>query len=308
MIVIEQLITDFTASNIPETYNEYNPATTYTYENYTSLTNDSTVRKGFYYYRSLTTGNIGNDPELTEGKYWTKIGISNRKAMLDQESLSKSESTSDIVVEYIRGSKNALALGYIEATSLKIEYLDLLDIPIPEYTQIISLVSNKGITDFVKIIYVPYQVTKDYMIYLPLKRIGKKIRITLVPLVLTGYARCGFLVSGIAIDMGATSDGVPIAYQSYSIVERDVWGKATINKRAIQKEHSFNTYIDKALFASTQKDIISLYDKIVCFVIDESDLNLGFENLVTLGNIQKATPTAERKNKNIITWSVIESL
>jgi hypothetical protein len=88
MKFIKQGLTSFEDSNITQLYNDWNESITYTYESEDSLTNASVVRYRGYYYRSLTDGNEGNNPEETENEYWVKWQVANTFAMLDHKSLT----------------------------------------------------------------------------------------------------------------------------------------------------------------------------------------------------------------------------
>ena len=86
-LIVEQEILSFVNTNIEEEYPEYNPSTTYTYEE--TPTSASVVRVGGFFYRSVAEDNTENDPIETEGVWWTKYSTSNTYAMLDQKSLTK---------------------------------------------------------------------------------------------------------------------------------------------------------------------------------------------------------------------------
>ena len=93
MIILPQQIESFTSSTLHDDFSEYNPDTTYTYESdETNLTNASVVRYGTFYWRSFVTSNEENEPK--EGSaFWSKYGVSNKQAMLDLRSQTKSTTT-----------------------------------------------------------------------------------------------------------------------------------------------------------------------------------------------------------------------
>jgi len=125
MDYLRQEIIAFQYVNIPATWADYNPATTYTLEDSTSLTDDSVALYDNYYYRSLVTGNLGFTP--TDPKYlgtkWMKWQVSNRYAMIDLSAQSKSIVVGgDLIVEFARGDIETLGIGNFEATDVIIEH------------------------------------------------------------------------------------------------------------------------------------------------------------------------------------------
>lgn len=92
MKLLPQQITDFTYSNLLEDYPIYDENTTYIYEDLPSA--NSVARYGTYYWKSVTNNNLGNTPS-EDSKFWSRLSVSNRNAMLDQKSTSKSSTKAD---------------------------------------------------------------------------------------------------------------------------------------------------------------------------------------------------------------------
>lgn len=308
MIYIQQQIENWLTSNIIQTYPDYNPATTYIKEDITTPSNSSVVRYDGYYWRSLTNANIGNDPEETEGVYWNKWKVSNTYAMLDQKSLTKTTDIGDdIVVEFVRNQIDSLGLGYLETSSIKIEHFDELGAIIDSATQEINFSVNEEVYDLWSYMYAPYSEKIDRGIYFPIPPIGYKVKVTIGQLGSTGQAACGFLIAGEGVDMGETLDEVGFNFNSFASAETDAFGNLNIIRRDVQDLVDFETAIDRAENPRVRRRIKGIYDEIVLFVIDPSS-DSDFENMITLGKIQDASTVGRVMSKNIISWSVMESI
>lgn len=363
MIIVEQQITDFLYTNIPQLYNDWGDATTYTYEELTILTSASVVRYGNFYWRSIAELNLGNNPEETEGIWWVKYSPSNRYAMIDQQSLTSTisshtqaeadylstdtqtdipldslvwdvannkmykavvstndlpnsdftdeslwENKSDIIVEFERGFIDTLALGYMETSKVTIKHYDGLGAIIPEATQEIEYTVNENIYDLIDYIYQPYATGLDHTEIIYLKPIGQKVRVAIERNTILSRASCGFMVAGRQIDMGITKNNIPFSFNSYTTIEKDKFGTAKITRRNIEEQATFITYIDKINFSRDKRKIKDLDGKVVLFAMDENGANKGFEFLVTFGIIRNFSMIAEVAEKNIINWTVEETI
>ena len=63
MYYIKQELTEFTSTNLTDTYSDWSPTTTYIVEPDNALTSASIARFGAYYYRSVTSTNLNFNPE-----------------------------------------------------------------------------------------------------------------------------------------------------------------------------------------------------------------------------------------------------
>jgi hypothetical protein len=307
MKYIKQEIENFISINITEDFNEWDELTTYTYENESSLTNASVVRVGGSYYRSLTTNNIGNNPETDDGVYWSYWSPSNGYAMLDNKSLSKTilDDGNNLVVEFDRGSIDTISLGYFQASKIIIQHYDNSDNEITEVKQEHVYDVNDDVYDLWDYIYADYSYDVDRNIIYNIAPVGTKIKITFEPSL--GSVECGFLIGGQSNDMGCTVDEVSFSFTSYSTVETDAFGNLTILRRNVQDAIDFETLVDKANIMSVKRNVKSIYDEIVLFIVDESE-DSDFENMTTLGKIQDVNIVGSLSDKNIITWAIIESI
>lgn len=307
MQYVQQSLTEFTDSNITETYAEYNPSTTYVFEE-TSPTSASICRYGSYYYRSVVDGNTGFSPVLYDNVKWVKWGVANSHAMLDVSSLTKTVlAGDDIQVTFdITQTDDTVGIGNYEADTVFIELLDALNDTIWSYTVPTTL--NNGVYDWYTWTYAAYEYETDKGIAVKFPpNTGTQMRITFNSYIDSTQTSCGFMVVGKAIDMGFTTDSVSWKFNSYALRKTDDFGTMTITKRSVQDVVDFTTVIDSSLFSTYKRKIKSVYNDIMLFIVDESETS-EHENLITLGVIQDAHPILSNMDKTTITWSVIEAI
>ena len=304
MEYVSQQITAFTATNLTDTYDDYNPATTYTFETGTP-TNASVCRVGTYYYRSLINGNIGNEPTANEDVKWIKWGVSNKHAMLDFSAQSKSTFAGDLYVIFKQNQIRTLGIGNYEAETITIEILDASGNVLWSYETDSSV--NENVIDYWSYIYEDYgyQVDRAFKIDLPL--VGDRVKVTFNKSSESTIASCGFLVGGLAVNMGETLTNIDFSFNSYAIKEFDDFGKLTITKRAVQDLVDFETAIDTNEIVNLKREIKKIYNDIIMFVLDESETS-NYENLITLGTIQDASVILTEFDKTIISYSIIEAV
>lgn len=307
MKYLKQQITDFTSSTLTDTYADWDSATTYVLEADASLTNASVVKYGNYYYRSLTNANLDFNPVEYENVKWVKWGVSNKYAMIDLESLTKSTSTSDIVVEFTRDTADTIAFGYFLTSEIIIEHLDDLGVVMPAYTQNIPYGVSDSVYDYYDYIYAPYTSLVDRALKVDIPPIGDKIRVTLKLYALTGTTNIGYLVAGEALSMGETLFGVNFSFNSYAVKTTDAFGTLAITKRSVQDLVDFETNIESTALARLKREIKGIYNDIVVFILDESETS-NYENLLTLGTIETSEVVLQNHVQSTISWSILESI
>jgi len=303
MQYVSQQITSFLATNLTDTYLDYNPSTTYTFESGTP-TNASVARYGTYYYRSLVNSNVGNTPPEYENIKWIKWEVSNKFAMLDLSAQSKSRFTGDMYVEFLQGQMTTLGIGNYEAEYLTIEIKDALDVVLWTYNTTSSL--NENVTDYYSYIYEGYGYQVDIAFKIDLPLFGYKVKVTFHKSAESTTSACGFLVGGIPVNMGSTLYGVNFSFTSYAIKEFDSFGTLTITKRAVQDLVDFETSIDSLDLVALKREIKKVYNDIVMFIVDDKT-NL-YENLITLGTIQDVSVVLDNPVNSIMSFSIIEAV
>lgn len=306
MYYVKQQITGFTASNLTETYPEWNPATTYIFQE-TSPTSASIVRYGSWYYRSLINGNLNFDPETYENVKWVKYQVANSHAMLDLSAQSKSRLAGDISVTFaLPTMADIIGVGYYEADTVLIELLDDLNNVV--WSQETASTYSENVYDWYTWTFAEkiQDLDRSIAIRIPIY-IATKARVTFNRFIYQTESACGFLICGQAQDMGSTLNGASFKFNSYSIKDTDDFGNISIVKRSIQDTVDFDTTVDRAVFMRKKRTIKADYDTIMMFVLDD-DVQVTSESMVTLGVIQDASPVFDEFDKSVIAWSVIEAI
>ena len=307
MQYVKQEITSFLSTNLTDTYSDWSAATTYTVEADNALTNASVARYGSYYWRSLVSDSTGFNPEEYENKKWMKWEVSNKYAMLDLSAQSKSTYAGNMTVTFaITKYTDTIGVGYYTADTILVEVLDASDLVLWSYE--VPSTIYEGIYDWYTWTYPEYAEEKDraVMVKFP-PALGAKCRVTFNAWAGTPYTDCGFLVAGSAVDMGQTLCYVNFKFTSYSTKEIDAFGTLKIMKRAVQDIVDFETIIERGTFSNNKRKIKEIYNDIVMFVVDERTES-EFENLITLGVIQDASPILTNFNKTIVSYSIMEAI
>ena len=192
MKYLYQNISTLSESNLVDTFSEWSPLTTYSFESGTP-TNASVVRYGSYYYRSVIDGNLNNNPEEYENIKWTKYGISNKYALLDLHSTSSSVSlTNELMVKFRQIDIGSIAIGNINARKIVIQLLDASDTVDWEYDS--GYFDNEGVIDYYSYIYEPYDSKIIRAILKDLPFLDYYVKVTLYSVGEDSKASCGFLI------------------------------------------------------------------------------------------------------------------
>ena len=217
MQYLKQEITGYTSTNLTDAYNDWSPTTTYVLEtNDLALTNASVVRYGTYYYRSLTNNNLNFNPIEYENVKWIKISVSNKWAMLDSGSNSKSViNGGNLTVTFLQNKMRTLGIGNYEAETITIQVLDSNGTTILwDYTTDSSV--NDSVDDYYSYIYTDYNYEVDRAKKIDIPIDGTYIKITFNKQVDASRTACGFLIGGVAVDMGKTLMGVRFNFNSFA--------------------------------------------------------------------------------------------
>ena len=147
----------------------------------------------------------------------------------------------------------------------------------------------------------------DYYCNTHLPLVGEYVEITFNKSVEVPYSDCGFLVGGEAIDMGCTIFNVNFNFNSYAVKQFDDFGSLNIVKRGVQDVVDFQTLIPSENVQTLKREIKSIYNDIVMFIVDEREVDT-YENILTLGVIQKASVLLKNHDKTTISYSIIEAI
>ena len=307
MYYIKQELTEFTSTNLTDTYSDWSPNITYIVEPDNALTSASIARFGAYYYRSVTSTNLNFNPETYSNIKWVKHSVSNKYAMLDMSSNSKSVVVGgDLTVTFLQNQSSILGIGNYEADYITIEILA------PDGTTILWSYNtpsniNANVYDYYDYIYEPYNLDQDFTTKVNLPLQGRYVRMTFHKLPLTGRSACGYLIVGNPVYIGMSLMGVKFGYNSLTTKEISSFGNLDIKKSFIQDIVDFETVIASTYLPRMRRELKKVYDEIVLFVIDERDVS-EYENLMTLGVIQDASVVLENNVESVISFSLVEAL
>ena len=308
MQYVKQEIKEFVETNLQDIYDEWNPNTTYTVEtNNNALTNASMVRYGAFYYRSVTENNKGYNPVQYENIKWVKHSVSNKFAMLDMSANSKSViQNGSITVVFEQNFIELLGFGNYEAEYIEVELLDS-DMTTVLWSKNTSNRINENVYDYWDYIYAPYFNESDHTETMVIPLLGTYVRVTFREQPFFARASCGYLIGGSPVFMGNTLNGVTFGYNSFTSKEVTPFGNLEIIKRGVQALVDFETVIPSNYLPRMRRELKTVYDEIVLFVLDERE-NSPYENLMTLGVIQDAGVVLENPVESLMTFSVIEAV
>ena len=307
MYYIKQELTEFTSTNLTDTYSDWSPTITYIVEPDNALTSASIARFGAYYYRSVTSTNLNFNPETYSNIKWVKHSVSNKYAMLDMSANSKSVVVGgDLTVTFLQNQSSILGIGNYEADYITIEILA------PDGGTILWTYDtpsniNANVYDYYDYIYEPYNLDQDFTAKVNLPLQGRYVRMTFHKLPLTDNSACGYLIVGNPVYIGMSLMGVKFGYNSLTTKEISSFGNLDIKKSFIQDIVDFETVIASTYLSRMRRELKKIYDEIVLFIIDERDVS-EYENLMTLGVIQDASVVLENNVESVISFSVIEAL
>lgn len=308
MQYLKQEILEYTSTNLTDIYNEWNSTTTYILEtDDNALTDASVVRVGTYYYRSLTNNNLNFNPIIYENIKWIKIGVSNKYAMLDSGSNSKSIfNGGNLTVTFLQNKMRTLGIGNYEAETINIQVLDSNGTTVLWDFSTESSV-NDAVDDYYSYIYEDYnyEVDRAKKIDIPIE--GTYIKVTFIKQVDATRTACGFLVGGVAVDMGKTLMGVRFGFNSFAEKSYNELGGLTITKRAVQDLVDFETVIPSGELQNMRREIRKIYNDIVLFILVEEDYG-NYENMMTLGVIQDCSVLLDNKVEATVTFSAVEAI
>ena len=308
MQYVKQELTEYVSTNLTDIYADWSPTTTYILEtDDENLTNASIVRYGAYYYRSVTNNNLNFNPVEYENIKWVKYSVSNKFAMLDMSSNSKSVvEGGNLTVTFLQNQASVVGVGNYEADNILIEIL-ASDGTTVLWSYNTPSTINANVFDYYNYIYEPYLLNQDFTTKISLPIMGRFIRMTFTAMPLTGNSSCGYLIVGNPIDMGHSLTGVKFGYNSLTTKEISDFGNLNVVKGFIQDIVDFETVISSTYLPRMRKELKKIYDEIVLFIIDERD-NSPYENLMTLGVIQDASVLLENHVESIMTFSIIEAI
>lgn len=212
----------------PSTENPWSAAATYALE--------ATVISTTYHrkYESLQTGNINHAlpvyPE-TENDWWIDVGPTNKWAMFDLYRNTQSSGVSPIIVRISAGERiNSVALLGLDASSISISLDSNVGSPSTNYYYHSEDLVTRDVDTWYEFFFAPFR-TKESVVRFDVPPYAPPSILTLTITNTDGIAACGGVVIGTAEYLGETQRDAELEFISFSLVERDEFGNATLVPR-----------------------------------------------------------------------------
>lgn len=293
MLYVNQNISSFTATNLTESVSAWSSATAYAVGNY--------ALKGVYIYKCVSA-HTNKDPEEYNGIYWSKWDVSNKYAMLDLKAQTKSTYAGNMYVEFSNTSITSIGVGYFTADTVLVE---VLRSGLVVWSHETETAVNDNVYDYWDYIYEDYTYSVDRSMYIPLQEMGDTVRVTFNAASGLSQTSCGFLVGGIPNSIGETIGDVGFSFNSFATKEFDSFGSINIVKRGVQDIVDFETAIPSEEVIFLKRQIRSVYDDIIMFVIDDRE-NSQYDNMVIRGVIQDASVLINEFDTAIMSFTILE--
>lgn len=245
---------DILTSDVPETVAEYNPATSYSEG---QLARDEAAHR---LYESLVNSNTGNP--LTDPTKWLDIGPTNRWAMFDDRSGTKTVQADSIEVELaIPGRVDSISMLGLRAGTAR---LVINDGSSDVFDEIYNLVSNDNVND-IHDYFFEEVIATDRLVVENLPFVfGPTITITITNE--GSDAECGVCQLGSMKEFGGTLYGATIGQIDYSIKEFDDFGEPYLIERPYSDTGSFQVIIEKGMVDETRRVLTERRAKPTIFV------------------------------------------
>lgn len=180
-------------------------------------------------YESLQAANAGNPlpvPPLTETDWWLEVGVTNRWASLDAARNTRSSGTSPMVVVIEPGARiNSVAVMGMEADTLRIEMINGGAVV---YDKSFDL-KLRRVRDGYEYCFKPFGLQQSVLQFDLPPFFSAQVRVTLTRS--TGTVKLGSLFVGNYIYLGEMENGADNDGLNFSVVDRDVFGNATLVPR-----------------------------------------------------------------------------
>lgn len=213
---------------IGTTYAAYNGATTY-------FEGDRVIDAAAHLVYEAATGSTGAD--LLDTGSWLLVGPTNKWAMLDASTTTRSEAERQIVVTIApAGRVDSIGLFNLDAASVRIQSAT------SGYDESFSLVETSGIIGWHAWFFEPVE-RRDQLLVTDLPPwLNQSITITIDNG--TATAKAGNLVAGQFIDMGLTLSGAEAGIVDYSTKDVDRWGTTTLTEGPFVDKLSLQAAVD----------------------------------------------------------------
>lgn len=180
-------------------------------------------------YESLQASNTGNPlpvPPLTETDWWIEVGVTNRWASLDAARNTQSVGASPMVVVIEPSARiNSIAVMGMEADTLRIEMINGGAVV---YDKSFDL-KLRRVRDGYEYCFKPFGLQQSVLQFDLPPFFSAQVRVTLTRS--TGTVKLGTVAVGNYIYLGAIERGAENDALNFSVVDRDLYGTATLVPR-----------------------------------------------------------------------------
>jgi len=309
--IVSQKITSFTYSNVEELYDQWSPTTTYGVELIPPYTNAATVLHRNFYWRSTSTGNLGNEPIDEKGNVsseWIVVSPAHLSSILDLSSNSRCTITGeDLILEFAKNYEiQTLIVGRFMGIEIVIEYLDETDEVIETDSYNYEDEQYSNIIDDITYDYAQIQEIVNRNRLIRLKLMGEKIRLTLVRNPITDTAYISFLTGGEEYQLG-NIDG-SIDRTNNTVVERklDTTRGVLFDKTIISQNYSFVFLVPRVLQPEMRRKGEEIKDKVNTFILDNRE-NSEFEYIITLAQLKSDSDSIGNADYINFRWAIEET-
>lgn len=184
-------------------------------------------------YESAQGSNIDHDPTTDDGTWWTEISATNRWKAFDEYLADQVENSGSITYSLITDSVvTGAAFFMLGATSVRVQVYDTEDPANEVYDTTVDLVDGTEVTDWFTFFTAPLAYDTEALLIDFAAYSGYQIDITIDSG--AGTARVGQIVLGRLVRLGETVEGTTPGYESFSVKERDVFGRVGL----VDRDHS----------------------------------------------------------------------
>lgn len=229
--------------------------------------------------------------------FWGYNAVANKYRGYDNAIYSQTTKHNAILTQSISVSAcNSAILMNLSGSSIIFTVWDIYDgiqTPTQLYTETKSLIDTSLLDTYEKVCTVPFTQVKNVVFYFQ-ARYNQQIDISLESI--GGSPAFGALKTGFLDYLGQTLDKVSFNSKSYNQVSQRPNGEFVWNKDNNEANKSYtlkyNLYSDTAIFDNTLIKLLSMLDKEVVLIGDESDTS-RFSSIINYGAIKATDATLE---------------
>lgn len=211
------------ASSLPETdHPAWSAATSYAVGDRVVLASTHSI------YQRLTAGASSPSPSVDQAN-WARVGPTNRWAMFDRATGTRSSATDSLTVTIAPGMVRGLALLDVIGNGVTVT---VVNAGLAVYTKTVSLNTGYGVASWDAYFFADI-VRKDTVVLTDIPPYsGGQITVTVNG---SGPVSVGTVAAGSVLELGASRHGMSLGIIDYSVKSTDAYGATTVTQRAYAK-------------------------------------------------------------------------